>query len=93
VFRFLVTVNVVPSSLIPFTLMMQAIHSSEISVLTRVTQRNIPEDDIFHIQLYIPGDGSVHNRRCERFKSYINNDVAKCYICPLHFQVYLSLLK
>jgi hypothetical protein len=36
-----VTSNVVPSSLITFTLMMMAIISSETSALTRATQRHI----------------------------------------------------
>jgi hypothetical protein len=44
--RLLVTANVVPSSPILVTLMMEAIHSSETSALTRVTRRNIPEDGI-----------------------------------------------
>jgi hypothetical protein len=35
----LVTANVVPSSLIPVTLMMEALCSSETSVLTRATWR------------------------------------------------------
>jgi hypothetical protein len=43
--RLLVTANV-PSSLIRVTLIMEAIRSSETSVLTRATQRNIPEDVI-----------------------------------------------
>jgi hypothetical protein len=45
VLRLLVTDNV-HSSLILVTLMMQAIGSFETSVLTRATQRSIPEDAI-----------------------------------------------
>jgi hypothetical protein len=46
--RLLVTANVVASSSIVVTLMMEAIGSSEISVLLRTTQRNIPGDGIHH---------------------------------------------
>jgi hypothetical protein len=42
----LVTPNVVPTSLSVSTLMMEAIRSSETSVLTRTVRRHIPECDI-----------------------------------------------
>jgi hypothetical protein len=48
VLLFLVMADVVPSSSILFSLITEAILSSETSVLTRATQRNIPEDSIPH---------------------------------------------
>jgi hypothetical protein len=55
----LVTANVVPSSAILVTLMMEATRSSETSVLTTAAGRNIPEDDI------------LHSHCCGHLKSYI----------------------
>jgi hypothetical protein len=55
----LVTANVVPSSAILVTLMMEALSSSETSVLTRATRRHIPDD------------GILHSHRRENLYSYI----------------------
>jgi hypothetical protein len=55
----LVPAIVLPSSLILVTLIMEAIRSSETSVLARATSRNTPEV------------GILHSHRRENFKSYI----------------------
>jgi hypothetical protein len=62
--------NVVSSSQILVTLIMEALGSSETSVLTGTTQHNISEDSILNV-FYMPQDGIFHSHRRESFKSYI----------------------
>jgi hypothetical protein len=57
--QWLVTANVVPSSLLLVTLMMEALRALETSVLTRATRHNIHENDI------------LRSHRRENLKSYI----------------------
>jgi hypothetical protein len=64
--RLVVKPSVVPSSSIFVTLMKEALSSSETSVLSRATRRNMPEDTI------------LHSQRREYLKSYIALDEFSC---------------
>jgi hypothetical protein len=85
--QLLVTANVVPCSPILFTLMMEALSSSETSDLTRSTRHNISEDGIIqslHFYPYIhifgcasgttaysPEDQTLHIHRRQDLTSYV----------------------
>jgi hypothetical protein len=61
--RLLATANVVPCSPILVTLMMEALHSSEQSVLTRAIRRNIPEDGSLHSYNLFSRSSGLEGRR------------------------------
>jgi hypothetical protein len=67
--------NVVPSALILFTLIMEAIRSSETSVITWATRCHIPEDGILH-------------RHCRENKKILQKDVFVTLLQSVPLQIY-----
>jgi hypothetical protein len=53
VLRSLVTDSIVPSSPILVTMMIEAVHFSEMSILTTATWCNIPEGGLLHVLNFI----------------------------------------
>jgi hypothetical protein len=81
--QLLVTDNSVPSSLILVTMMMEAIRSSEMSVLTRATRRHIPEDGIMLSASVYAG----LERKCLKCLNELDNTEVTPPHMPVHSHV------
>jgi hypothetical protein len=79
----LITAHLVPSSPILVTLMMEALHSSEMSVPTRVTWRNIPEGGILH----------SHAVRTTNLTDYFSFPASSHSKCSITFTCNLGLVQ
>jgi hypothetical protein len=85
--QFLVTVYAVLSLLIPFTLMIYAKRSPEMSVLTRVTRRHIIEDNILHVFMSFKSTPifSLHSRDSDTSSlSFPRQNVGMSWINSAH---------
>jgi hypothetical protein len=96
--RLLVTANVVPSSPILVTMMMEELRSSETSVLTRATRCNIPEDRTHHsdrrenLKSYVALTGWTRNLSPVRYEMgfYIPDDILHSH-CSENLKCYIAL--
>jgi hypothetical protein len=79
VLRLLFTATVVPSSPILVTLMMEAMRSSQTSVLTRVTRHNIPEDGILRLVILIVPEAVLYGYCIVLFCSEFHSNTLALY--------------
>jgi small-conductance mechanosensitive channel len=85
----LISANVVPSSPILVTLMMERLCSSERSFLTRVTRRNIPEDGILLMVISVLQNVAFFFTRAE-VCAYLRSTILAA---SLPYTTFLSVLK
>jgi hypothetical protein len=84
------TANVVPRSPILVTVMMEALRSSETSILTRAIRCNIPEDGIlqcfYHLKKILRNKSKFHSHVKYLFKSHKFLKFRKIFLMHIHSQ-------